>query len=320
MHDGGHDASAARAARARARAGRISLVAAIVILLLKTSAWWVTGSVSLLSDAAESIVNVLAAVTLFVALRLAARGPDREHPYGHQKAEYLSSAFEASLILLAAGAIGLTALQRLWAPQPPENVALGLAVAGVATLGNGALSFYLQRAGRRWSSAALTANGRHVLTDVWTSVGVILGLTLVSVTGWLRLDPLIALVVAVQVAREGVRVLGTNLSRLMDERLPPDEEQVILDALTRHPRVLGFHRLRTRRSGRARFAEVDLFVDRDMSVGDAHDVVAEVEDEVHGRLSELTTTFHVEPFEVGRREGNVAPADEFPADGGSRRA
>lgn len=307
-----------RAARGRARAARVSLVAAVGILLLKTAAWVLTGSVSLLSDAAESIVNVLAAVTLFVALRLAARGPDLEHPYGHQKAEYLSSAFEASLILVAAGAIGVAAMQRLWDPQPPENVVVGLVMAGAAAAGNGALAAYLQRAGRRWRSAALTANARHVLTDVWTSLGVIAGVGLVAATGWLRLDPLVALVVAVQVGREGARVLGTNLSRLMDERLPPDEERVILDALKGHPRVLGFHRLRTRRSGRARFAEVDLFVDRDMSVGDAHDVVAQVEDEVHARLSELTTTFHVEPFEEGRREGQVSPADEF-GDGADRR-
>ena len=309
----------AAAARGRARAARVSLVAAVGILFLKTAAWVLRGSVSRLSAAAESILNGRAAVTLCVARRRAARGPDLEHPYGHQKAEYLSSAFEASLILVAAGAIGVAALQRLWAPEPPENVGLGLLVAGAAAVGNGALALYLQRAGRRWRSAALAANARHVLTDVWTSVGVIAGVGLVAATGWLRLDPLVALVVAVQVGREGVRVLGTNLSRLMDERLPADEELVILEALRRHPRVLGFHRLRTRRSGRARFAEVDLFVDREMSVGDAHAVVAQVEDEVHARLSELTTTFHVEPFEEGRREGHVSPADEF-GHGAGRRA
>ncbi len=302
----------ASARRARAFAARISLVAALLVLGLKAAAWQLTGSVSLLSDAAESLVNVAAAVSVLVALRLSARGPDFEHPYGHQKAEYLSSVFEASLILLAAGAIAVSAFDRLWAPQPLDNVALGMAVAAAAALLNAVLGSYLLRAGRRLESAALVANGRHVLTDVWTSAGVLLGVGLVVLTGWDRLDPLLALVVAAYVAREGVRILTANLSKLMDERLPASEEQVILDALADHPAVLGFHRLRTRRSGRARFAEVDLFVDPGMSVRAAHEVVAEVEAVVHARLKGLTTTMHVEPMVEGLREGHHAPTDEFP--------
>ncbi|MBW6454634.1 MAG: cation diffusion facilitator family transporter [Trueperaceae bacterium] len=301
----------ASARRARATAARISLLAALVVLGLKGAAWLLTGSVSLLSDAAESLVNVTAAVSLLVALRIAARGPDLEHPYGHQKAEYLSSVFEASLILLAAGAIAVSAFQRLWAPQPLENVPLGLSVALLAGLLNAGLGVYLSRVGARLESPALIANGRHVLTDVWTSVGVLLGVGLVAVTGFERLDPLLALVVAAYVAREGVRILTANLSRLMDERLPEAEERVILDALASHPAVAGFHRLRTRRSGRARFAEVDLFVDPEMSVRAAHEVVAEVEQVVHARLKGLTTTMHVEPFVEGVREGRHAPAEEF---------
>jgi len=305
---------------ARARAARLSLFGALLVVGLKAVAWLVTGSVSLLADAAESIANVAAAVSVIAALRLAARGPDLEHPYGHQKAEYLSSVFEASLILVAAGAIAVSAVQRLWSPQALENVPIGLAVAAVATVLNALLAAYLLRAGRRLESAALTTNGRHVLTDVWTSVGVLGGVLLVSFSGWARLDPLLALVVAAHIAREGVRILTANLSRLMDERLPAGEEQVILDALTGHPRVLGFHRLRTRRSGRARFAEVDVFVDPEMTVRAAHEVVAELETEVHGRLAELTTTMHVEPYVEGRREGHLAPADEFPGDDAKRGA
>ena len=289
----------------------MSLLAALAVLALKAGAWLLTGSVTLLSDAAESIVNVVAGVSVLLALRLAARGPDLEHPYGHQKAEYLSSVFEASLILLAGGAIAVAAAQRLWAPQPLENVALGVSVALVATALNGAVAAYLLRAGRRLDSAALTTNGRHVLTDVWTSLGVVGGVVLVVISGWERLDPLLALVIAAHVVREGVRILTANVSKLMDERLPADEEQVILDALSEHPRVLGFHRLRTRRSGRTRFAEVDLFVDPEMSVRAAHEVVAEVEAQVHARLGGLTITLHVEPHVEGRREGHVVPADEF---------
>jgi cation diffusion facilitator family transporter len=305
-------AGRAERARLRARAARISLAGALLVLALKGAAWALTGSVSLLSDAAESLVNVVAAVSVMTALRLAAVGPDFEHPYGHQKAEYLSSVFEATMILLAAGAIAYSAAQRLWAPQPLENVAIGVGIALLATAVNGTLGAYLLRVGRALDSASLTTNGRHVLTDVWTSVGVLVGVALVVATGWARLDPLLAIVVAFHVAREGVRVLTGNLSKLMDERLPTGEEQVILDALADHPRVLGFHRLRTRRSGRARFAEVDIFVDPSMTVGEAHEVVAAVEARVHERLDELTTTMHVEPYQPGVREGQVLPADEYP--------
>ncbi|MDF1524161.1 MAG: cation diffusion facilitator family transporter [Trueperaceae bacterium] len=298
--------------RQRARAARLSLVAALFVLALKGAAWWATGSVSLLSDAAESIVNVVAAATLIAALRWAAQGPDRDHPYGHQKAEYLSSVFEAVLILVAAGAILVSAAQRLAEPQPLERLGLGLAVAVAATAVNGALGAYLLRAGRELRSPALAANGRHVLTDVWTSLGVLVGVALVGATGWSVLDPLLAIVVAANVVREGVRVLTSNVSKLLDERLPEREEQVILDALDAHPLVLGYHRLRTRRSGRARYAEVDVFVDPDLSVRAAHDVVAEVEDAIHGELAELTTTLHVEPFVAGEREGAVRPDQEYP--------
>jgi len=307
------------ARRGRAVAARVSLLAALLVLGLKAAAWLLTGSVSLLSDAAESLVNVTAAVSLTIAVRLAARGPDFEHPYGHQKAEYLSSVFEASLILLAAGAIAVSALQRLWVPQPLDNVPLGMGVAALAGALNAVLGAYLLRAGARWESPALRANGRHVLTDVWTSVGVLLGVALVALTGFERLDPLLALAVAAYVTREGVRILTANLSRLMDERLPEAEERVILDALAGHPAVRGFHRLRTRRSGRARFAEVDVFVDPEMSVRAAHEVVAELEDAVHARLTGLTTTLHVEPFVEGVREGRHAPADEFPVRAASGR-
>jgi cation diffusion facilitator family transporter len=307
----GTEASGAR--RARNRAALVSLIGALTVLLLKGLAWWLTGSVTLLSDAAESLVNVTAAISLLVAVRLAARGPDLEHPYGHQKAEYLSSVFEASLILLAAGAIALSAVERLFNPQPLERLEVGLAFAGLATLLNALLAAYLLERGRSLRSPALLANGRHVRTDVWSSLAVFVGLGVVIATGWLRLDAALALLVAVQVAREGVLILTNNLSKLMDERLPATEERVILDALRAHPKVLGFHRLRTRRSGRARFAEVDVFVDSRMSVQAAHQVVGEVEASVHAQLDELVTTLHVEPFVEGEREGERMPAEEFPS-------
>jgi cation diffusion facilitator family transporter len=313
MHATGESASR-RAGRAHA--ARVSLLGALVTVVLKVVAWRLTGSVSLLSDAAESFVNVASAIALIAALRLAARPADYEHPYGHQKAEYLSSVFEGAMILVAAGAILLTAAQRFVAPEPLERVGLGLAVVVFATVVNAMLAGYLLRAGRRLDSAGLLANGRHVRTDVWTSGGVVLGVALVALTGWERLDPVIAAVVALNIVREGVLVLTTNLSRLMDERLPAREEQVILDALERHPQVLGYHRLRTRRSGRARFAEVDLFVDPALSVRDAHAVAVAIEGEISGKLAELIATLHVEPYVEGERDERRAPRDEFPPDDG----
>jgi cation diffusion facilitator family transporter len=306
-----------RARAARATAARVSLLGAAVIVALKAVAWQLTGSVSLLSDAAESLINVASAITLMAALRFASRPPDYEHPYGHQKAEYLSSVFEAAMILVAALSIVVAAAPRLVAPQPLMQVGLGLGVVTVATLVNAGLAVYLLRAGSRLGSAALSANGRHVLTDVWTSLGVIGGVVLVAATGWWRLDPVIACLVALNIVREGLTVMRTNLSRLIDERLPEHEERVILDALERNAAVKGYHRLRTRRSGRARFAEVDVFVDPALSVRDAHEVAVAVEDEIHGRLDELTTTLHVEPYVEGVRDESRAPRDEFPA-GGNR--
>lgn len=302
-----------RARAARAFAARVSLLGAGAVVALKLIAWVLTGSVSFLSDAAESFVNVASALTLIAAVRLAARPPDYDHPYGHQKAELLSSVFEGAMILLAAGAILWSAGSRLFRPEPLEHVWAGMALVAVATLLNVALVAYLRRAGRRLRSPALSANARHLRTDVWTSLGVLAGVALVAVTGWARIDPLVAIVVAANIVREGVSVLTTNVSRLLDERLPEDEERVILDALEAHPAVLGYHRLRTRSAGRARFAEVDVFVDPDVSVRDAHAVAAEVEAEVRGALEEITTTVHVEPYEEGLRDATRTPREEYPA-------
>ena len=302
-----------RTARVHRRAAFVSLVGAGVVLALKTGAWLATGSVGLASDAAESIVNVVAAVTLVLAVRLARTPPDYEHPYGHEKIEDLSSAFEAGLILLAATLIAVSAVQRLIAPTELQRVGVGLAIAGVSAVVNGGLAAWLNARGRSLDSVALRANARHLMTDVWTSVGVVAGVGLVAVTGLQRLDPLLALAVAVHIAWSGVSVLGEAISRLMDERLPPAEEARVQSALDSHPRIKGWHRLRSRRSGRARFLEIDVFVDPTLTVRAAHDVVVEVEDAIHAQLPNLVTTIHVEPFVPGRREGATDPRDEFPA-------
>jgi cation diffusion facilitator family transporter len=303
----------AAAHRARSLAARVSLVGAAAVVALKVVAWALTGSVSFLSDAAESFVNVASALTLIAAVRVAARPADYDHPYGHQKAELLSSVFEGAMILIAAGAILWSAAARLLNPAPLEQVGTGMLFIALATLLNVVLVAYLARAGRALRSPALSANARHLRTDVWTSLGVLAGVGLVVATGWDRLDPLVAIVVAANIVREGVAVLTTSVSHLLDERLPDDEERVILDALEAHPGVLGYHRLRTRSAGRARFAEVDVFVDPDISVRDAHDVAQAVEATVHDALEEITTTLHVEPYVEGLRDVSRTPREEYPA-------
>ncbi len=296
----------------RRRAARISLIGAIVILLLKFGAYALTSSVGFLSDAAESFVNLVAAVALMIALSVAGTPPDYRHPYGHSKAEYLSSVLEATLIVLAAVGILLAAVERLLHPRPLEHVVFGSLVAALAAAVNGGLAAFLFRTGRRQRSLALETNARHLLTDVWTSIGVVVGVVLVGLTRFDPLDPIIAILVAVNIVGVGVGVLRRTVSELLDERLPEPEERLILRVLDEAPEVLGYHRLRTRRAGRARFAEVDVFVDPELSVRDAHRLIARLEDRMHHELSDLVTTVHVEPFEEGVRDTSLTPRQEFP--------
>ncbi len=306
--------SAEHGTAARPAAGRaawLSLVGAVVILVLKGAAYLLTGSVGFLSDAAESLVNLVAAVVLLVALNVSRTPPDYEHPYGHTKAEYLSAVLEAALIILAAGLITWSAVQRILEPEVLENVRLGVVVALAATVVNGGLAMVLARVARRERSAALAANASHLFTDVYTSLGVIVAVGLVGVTGWHVLDPLIALIVAANIVRVGVNVMRRSVSNLLDQRLPDSEEAVILAVLERNKDIKGYHRLRTRRSGRARFAEVDVFVEPSMTVAEAHSVIARVEDQIHADLDDLVTTVHVEPYVEGVRDKSTSPREEF---------
>jgi len=272
----------------------------------------VTGSLGLLSDAAESLVNLVAAVVLTVAVGVAAAPPDYKHPYGHTKAEYLSSVLEAALIMVAAGLIGYTAFQRLFEPQPLEQVGFGLALAGVAAAVNGTLALRLMRVAKRAGSDALEANARHLFTDVLTSVGTIVGVGLVRLTGWLPLDPLVALLVAANIVVTGVQVMRRSLSRLLDERLPEAEEARVIGEIEGVEGVRGYHRLRSRRSGSARFAEVDVFVDGDMGVDQAHEVAREIEGRVRSAVHGMEMTVHIEPYEEGVRDRSRSPREEFP--------
>ncbi|WP_241548786.1 cation diffusion facilitator family transporter [Gordonia alkanivorans] len=279
-----------------ARFAVLSIVTAVVVFGLKLLAWWITGSVGLLSDALESIVNVVAAVGAFVALRVAAKPPDRGHNFGHTKAEYFSAVFEGVLIVVAAVIIVVTAIDRLINPRELEEVGLGLGISVGATALNAAVGLILLRAGRKHRSLTLEADGKHLMTDVATTVGVLVGVFLVALTGWLPLDPLIAIAVAINIMVVGTRLVWRSSAGLMDSALPAEQRSAIDDVLDRH-RTDGivFHDIRTREAGHERFLQLHMLVPGDWSVQRAHDLTEVVEDDLHAAVPDLNITTHVEP-------------------------
>lgn len=276
----------------------LSIIAAVVTIALKVGAYLLTGSVGLFSDAAESSVNLVAAVGAFLALGTAARPPDEEHAYGHTKAEYFSSALESVLIIVAAVGIAVTAIGRLLEPQPLENLGVGLTIGLVAAGINGAVGLVLLRGGRRLRSAALRADGQHLLTDVWTSVGVVTGIFLVWFTGWLVLDPLIALLVAGNIVWIGVRLLNDTAHGLLDTALPPEEQEIITGIQARYEEAgIEFHALRTRNAGRRRFVSMHVLVPGKWSVKRGHDLSERIEKDITQALPMTTVFVHIEPLE-----------------------
>jgi cation diffusion facilitator family transporter len=279
----------------------LSIAAAVLTISLKTTAYLLTRSVGLLSDAVESVVNLVAAVVALLALRWASKPADEEHAYGHQKAEYFSAGVEGALIVVAAGAIATTAVGRLLAPQPIEDVGVGLAVSVSASLINLAVGFLLLRAGRRARSIVLEADGKHLMTDVWTSAGVIIGVAAVAITGWQPLDALIALAVAVNIVIAGSGLVRRSVGGLMDQALGQSERDQITDALSRFERDgVHFHALRTRQAGSRAFISVHVLVPGAWSVQHGHDIVEEVETALRERLPYATVFTHLEPAEDPR--------------------
>lgn len=275
----------------------LSIVTAIVVIGLKLIAWRITGSVGLLSDALESLVNLVAAVGAFVALRVAAKPPDRGHNFGHTKAEYFSAVFEGVMIVVAAVAIIVTAVDRLVNPRELEEVGVGLAISIGATVVNAVVGWVLIRAGRRHRSVTLEADGKHLMTDVWTTIGVVVGVFLVAATGWLPLDPLIAIAVAINILVVGGRVVWRSGAGLMDSALPDDERAAIDGVLDRHRGDgIDFHDIRTREAGHERFVQLHMLVPGDWSVQRAHDLAEQIEDELRAVVEDLTVTVHVEPI------------------------
>ncbi len=276
----------------------LSIGTAVLAISMKGVAAWLTGSVGLLSDALESTVNLVAAVVALVALRTAARPPDDDHHFGRGKAEYLSAAIEGGMIFVAAGLIVYTSVRRLIDPQPVEQAGIGLAIIAVATVLNLVVGVTLVRAGRAHRSITLEADGKHLITDVWTSVGVLVGVGLVALTGWDRLDPIVALAVGVNILVTGWGLLRRSGAGLLDVALPPDDRAVVQEIVDRYrAQGLDFHALRSREAGRQRFVYVHVLVPGDWTVVQGHDLCEEFERDIALALPGTTTFTHLEPLD-----------------------
>jgi cation diffusion facilitator family transporter len=289
----------------------LSIAAAVVTIGMKTVAYLLTGSVGLLSDALESVVNLVAAVLALIAIAAAAKPADERHHFGHGKAEYLSAGAEGVMILVAAGLIVYAAIDRLLDPQPLEDLGIGLAVTLGATVINAVVGLVILRQGRRHRSMALVADGKHLMTDVYTSIGVIVGIALVAVTGWLPLDSIVALAVGVNILWTGFMLVRNAGRGLLDHALPQEETARVLgvlrDFVGRYPAgELEFHGLQTRESGRDQFVSVHILVPGSWTVTRAHDLVEEVEAAIKDVLPHAQVHTHLEPCEDPRSHEDYA--------------
>jgi len=276
----------------------LSIVAALVTMGLKTAAYVLTGSVGLLSDALESLVNLVGAIMALAMLTVAARPADNDHAYGHGKAEYFSSGVEGGLILVAALGIGMTAVERLLHPKPLEQIGLGLIVSVGASLVNLGVALVLLRTAKQHQSITLRANAQHLLTDVWTSAGVVVGVGAVALTGWQRLDPVVALIVAGNIVWSGVRIVRDSVSGLMDTALPSDEVKIVCDILGKLKQDgIEYHDLRTRQAGAHRFISLHVLVPGSWTVHRGHELAEQIETDIRCALPNAEVITHLESIE-----------------------
>ena len=276
----------------------LSIAAAIATIALKTAAYVLTGSVGLFSDAVESLVNLVGAVMALSMLIVAARPADEDHSYGHSKAEYFSSGVEGTLILIAALSIAAAAVRRLLVPQPLEQVGIGLAVSAGASAINLAVAIILLRAGKQHSSITLEANAQHLFTDVWTSVGVIAAVAAVAATGWLHLDPIVAMLVAGNILWTGTRIVRRSILGLMDTALPAGELAAVKAALDSHlSDGVEYHALRTRQSGARRFVSFHVLVPGAWTVHRGHELLEDVEARIRATVPNVTVFTHLESLD-----------------------
>lgn len=281
-----------------------SLVVGLVVLALKYAAYWITGSVALYSDALESIVNVATALAALLTVRIASRPADRDHPFGHNKAEYFSAMLEGAMIIVAAVLILREAYTAALAPKTIEAPVLGLIVNGVATVINGVWCWVLVGQGRRLRSPALTADGWHLFTDVISSAGVALGVLLAVLTGWAILDPLLAAIVAVNIVWSGWSVLKESTGGLMDAAVPESTLRRIREIISQHAEgALEAHDVRTRHAGRVTFIEFHLVVPGQMTVVEAHAICDRLEEAIKHDDEHAVVTIHVEPEDKAKHSG-----------------
>jgi cation diffusion facilitator family transporter len=297
----------------------LSIAAAVLTIGLKTAAWWVTGSVGLLSDAMESVVNLAAGLMALAMLTVAERPADEDHPFGHGKAEYFSSGVEGTLILIAAVSIGIAAVDRLISPKPVEQIGMGLAISIVASFVNLGVAALLLRVGSKRNSITLEANARHLLTDVWTSVGVVAGVGLVALTGWERLDPIVALAVAANIIWTGVGIVRRSIGGLMDTALPVEDRASVWQVLKKHERVgVKFHAFRTRQAGARKFISLHVLVPGDWTVQRGHQLLERIEKDIRRAVPDSTIFTHLESLDdptswedetLDRRRNAAKPKD-----------
>jgi cation diffusion facilitator family transporter len=287
---------------------KLSIAVAIATIALKTGAWWLTGSVGLLSDAMESVVNLAGAMFALAMVVIAARPPDEEHPFGHSKAEYFSSGFEGLLIFIAALAIMWAAVDRLKSPQPLEQLGIGLALSVLSSVLNGMLAWAMLKKAREHRSMALEADARHLFTDVWTSIGVVLGLVAVAASGWLWLDPVIAIAVAGNVAREGFSLVRRSADGLMDRAVDPHVQQQIDEVLSgfAHPNTLRFDHVNTRRAGQRLFVDLHMHMPPNWSLQRAAALRTSVEQALMAAVPGLRATIQLLPMDVEAHFDDIA--------------
>lgn len=277
----------------------LSIFAAVLTIGLKSAAYWLTGSVGLLSDALESLINLAAAIIALLLLKLANRPPDKEHSYGHDKAEYFASGIEGTLILAAAAGIGIAAVTRLFAPRPLEQVGISLFISLIATFINLIVGQILIRAGRANRSITLEADGQHLMIDVWTSIGVVIGIWMVTATGWLFLDPLVALLVAANIIWAGIQLMRRSALGLMDTAISTENQDNIRSVLDRYARErkIDYHALRTRQSGMRSFVAVHILVPGSWTVHEGHQLLEEIESDIRQIVAGAIVFTHLESLD-----------------------
>lgn len=293
--------------RSLSRFAWLSIGAAIATIILKSAAYFVTGSVGLLSDAVESFVNLVAAILALIALTIAERPPDATHPYGHSKAEYFASISEGFFILIAAGSIGYAAITRLTHVTPIVQPGLGIMISTGASLINLIVALVLLRAGKKYRSITLTSDAHHLLTDVWTSAAVVVGIAVVAITNIQILDPIVALIVSTNIVFSGVRILKQSAFGFMDTAIIPEDMALVSKILAPYEKQgILFHGFRSRQSASRRFLTFHVLVPGTWSVRKGHDLIEKIEKDIHATFEKMTVTTHLEPKEDPRSQEDIS--------------